>query len=75
VADQRGIATFTLLNSFNPRPGVPILDFWQCRLLNLTTYFRKKFEQLFFKYFPIHTLVFEKTGVDDVVCSSLGFNE
>jgi hypothetical protein len=27
------------------------------------------------KYFPINTLVFEKTGADDVVCSSLGLNE
>jgi hypothetical protein len=40
-----------------------------CRLLNLTTYFGKNFkkhcsdgqyEQLCFKYFPIHALVFEK---------------
>jgi hypothetical protein len=32
-------------------------------------------KQVFFKYFPGHTLVLEKTGADDVVCSSLGLNE
>jgi hypothetical protein len=31
--------------------------------------------QLFFKYFPIYALVFEKMSVEDVVCSSLGLNE
>jgi hypothetical protein len=54
-----------LLNPFNL--SVPILDFWQCRLLTLTTYFGKflkkhcsagQYEQLFYKYFPIHRLVF-----------------
>jgi hypothetical protein len=69
------------VNAFNPR--VTILDFWQCRLLNLTTYFGKNLkkhcsagynEQLFFKYFPIRTLIFEKMGAD-VVCSSLTVNE
>jgi hypothetical protein len=52
------------------------LDFWKCRLLNLTTYFGKNFKkncsdgqywQLFFKYFPTHTLVFEKNWTDDVI--------
>jgi hypothetical protein len=55
-----------------------------CRLLNLTPYFGKKFkkhcsddeyEQIFFKYFQIHTLVFEKTRADDVVFSNLALNE
>jgi hypothetical protein len=32
-------------------------------------------EELFFKYFPFHTLDFEKMCVDDIVCSSLGLNE
>jgi hypothetical protein len=52
----------------------------QCRLLNLTTYFERnvkkhcstgEYEQHFFKYFPIHTLVYEKTWADDVVCWNL----
>jgi hypothetical protein len=30
---------------------------------------------IFFKYFPIHTLDFEKLCADDIVCSSLGLNE
>jgi hypothetical protein len=47
-----------------------------CRLLNLRTYFGKhlkkqysgdEYEQLFFKYFLIHTLDFEKICAD-VVC-------
>jgi hypothetical protein len=47
-------------------------------LLNLATYFGTnlkklhsdgQYEQLFFKYFPIHVLVLEKMAADDVVCS------
>jgi hypothetical protein len=49
----------------------------QCRLLNLTTYFGTnlekhcsdgQYEELFFKYFPIHVLVFDKMCTEDVVC-------
>jgi hypothetical protein len=63
---------------------VAILDFWQCCLLNMTKYLETNLkkhcsvgwhEQLFFKYFPIHNLVFEKTWADDVVCSNLGLND
>jgi hypothetical protein len=32
-------------------------------------------EQLFFKYFPIHTLVVQKVCTGDVVCSRPGLNE
>jgi hypothetical protein len=32
----------------------------------------KKYEQLFFKYFPVQILVFEKMHADDVVYSNLG---
>jgi hypothetical protein len=32
-----------------------------------------KYER-FFKYFPIHTLIFEKMCADDVICSCLGLN-
>jgi hypothetical protein len=64
--------------------STPASPFWQGRLLKLTKkiakYLKKhcpdsKYEQLFFKYFPIHTGDFEKMCVDDVVCSSLGVNE
>jgi hypothetical protein len=49
-----------------------------CCLLNLTTYFGTnlkkhcsdgQYEQLFFKYFPIDTLILEKIYADYVVCS------
>jgi hypothetical protein len=61
-------------NSVNS--SVAILDFWHCRLLNLTTYLGKdlKKQQMFFKYFSIHTLTFEKMYVlvDYVICSGSG---
>jgi hypothetical protein len=38
-------AMMPVFNLFNP--GVTILDFWQCRLLNLTTGFRNNFEETF----------------------------
>jgi hypothetical protein len=41
-----------VINSFNPGPSIPILDFWQCRLLNLTTYFGNKFEETLFPSTP-----------------------
>ena len=61
-----------------------ILDFWQCCLQNLTTYFEKDLkkyctydqkEQLFFKYFSIRILDFEETFAEDIVCSALGADE
>jgi hypothetical protein len=70
--------------TFNPFPPPFGIPGTLCFLLNLTTYFGtnlnkhcsgKWYEQLFFKYFPIHTLDLEKMCADDVVCSSLGLNE
>jgi hypothetical protein len=35
----------------------------------------KKYERFYFKYFPIHILIFEKTWAQNVICSSLGLDD
>jgi hypothetical protein len=48
---------------------------WAYSSHNIATVALKRVNQLFFQYFCINTLVFEKTHADDVVCSSLGLND
>ena len=78
------INSLRLLSLNSSAPIDAILDFWQCCLQNLTTYFEKDLkkyctydqkEQLFFKYFSIRILDFEETFAEDIVCSALGADE
>jgi hypothetical protein len=55
------------------------LDFWQCHLLYFGTNLKEyhsdgRYEQLFFKYIPTHTIGFGKMCADDV-CTGQGLNE
>jgi hypothetical protein len=77
VLSRRTESVFSLFAEINPTQPQH-LDF--AISSNITgneseeTLFRWSYEQLFFKYFPIHKLIVEKMSAD-VICSHLGLNE